>query len=100
MALSAAFDRLDDPPGRANAGDGGDPPKRRRSKPIDTLDAVRKEMTSCYWDIKHGAVDLDKGKGQIYALGKISEVIRVGLAVDEELRELRRLVKAYERSPV
>ena len=33
------------------------------------------------------------------SLGKISEVIKVGLAVEDELRELRRLVKAYERTP-
>ncbi|MCW5643086.1 MAG: hypothetical protein KIT63_13390 [Rhodoferax sp.] len=99
MALPAAFDPITEPPGRANAGDGGDPTPRKRRKPLDNLDAVRREMTATYWQIKHGEVDLDKGKGQIYALGKISEVIKVGLAVDDELRELRRLVKAYERNP-
>lgn len=99
MGLPADFDALDDPPGRANPSDAGNPTPRKRRKPLDNLDAVRREMTATYWQIKHGEVELDKGKGQIYALGKISEVIKVGLAVDDELRELRRLVKAYERTP-
>jgi len=100
MALIPDSAANDGAPGRANADDRGDPPKRRRGKSLNNLEAIEKEMGSIYWAMKHNEVAIDKGRALVSVLARISEVIRAGLAVDEELRELRRLVKAYERNPL
>lgn len=88
----AATDTDDDAPGRTAAGDGADPP-RRRGKPLGTLDAARREMERIYWQLKHGDIELEKGKGLIYVLGKIVEVIKAHKADDAELAELLRKVR-------
>lgn len=61
---------------------------RIRRKPLDTLERVREEMADAYWRMKGGRVDLDAGKAQVYALGKIVEVLKAEQGLDPELKEL------------
>jgi hypothetical protein len=69
------------------------PPPRKRHKPLDSLDAVRREMVATYWQMKEAILDTDKGKAQIYVLGKITEVLKAAQEPDEELMKLLKLVK-------
>lgn len=70
-----------------------DPPRRRR-KPLDTLMAVRREMTATYWEMKHDGLELDLGKARIYALGKVAETLKAEQqGMDAEVLALLRQVK-------
>jgi len=64
--------------------------KRLRRRPLDTLERVRGEMADVYWRMKGGRVELDAGKAQVYALGKIVEVLKAENELDPELRALLR----------
>jgi hypothetical protein len=88
------FDSTNNTPDLTNAGKSGDPPSKKRRKPLDSLEAVRREMTSTYWDMKEDKLELDEGKARIYVLGKITEVLKAEQGPpDEELIKLLKLVK-------
>lgn len=84
----SGFDSTNNAPGRTNAGKSGDPPSKKRRRPLDTLEAVRKEMTSTYWDMKDAKLDADKGKARIYVLGKITEVLKIEKGPEDELQRI------------
>jgi len=65
-----------------------DKPPRR--KPLDTLERVRREITSVYFEEREGRIDMERAKGRAYLLGCISAVLKAELTGDEELAELRR----------
>lgn len=88
----AGSDTNDQAQPRANAEENAGPPPRR-GKPLDTLVAVRREMAGIYWQLKHGQIDLEKGKGLVYVLGKIVEVIKADKPDDAQIRELVRLLR-------
>lgn len=83
-----SFDTPYTPQSRASTGNVGNPPPKKRRKPMDTLEAVRKEMTSTYWEMKENTLDLDKGKARIYVLGKITEVLKAEKGPEDELQQL------------
>lgn len=93
----SGFDSTNDAPDRTNAGKSGDPTSKKRRKPLDSLEAVRKEMTSTYWDMKEDKLDLDKGKARIYVLGKITEVLKTEKGPEEELQQIRDKLKGIVR---
>jgi len=64
----AATDTRERPETRADAGDAGDPPPRKRRKSLATLDDVAAEMGRVYWAMKHNELALDKGKALVYVL--------------------------------
>jgi hypothetical protein len=80
--------------GRANAGEAAGPP-RKRHKPLNSLEAVRKEMVRNYWALRDKELDIDEGKARIFFLGKLVEVFKAKQTDNQELAEL--LKQARER---
>ncbi len=66
------------------------PPRR---KPLDTLERVRREITSVYFDEREGRIDMEKAKGRAYLLGCVSAVLKAECTGDEELAALRKLAR-------
>ena len=87
------------PKTRANAGDAETPPpaaeaEAKRHKPLDSLDRVRRELSSVYWAAKDGAMQLDRAKGLAYLLSQLVVVLRADSA-DDDLTKL--LAEARDR---
>lgn len=69
----------------------GKPPRRR---PLDTLERVRREMTTVYWEHREGRVDLDSAKGRVHMLGQISGVLKAETGSnDVEIAAMLKLVR-------
>lgn len=66
------------------------PPRRR---PLDTLERVRREMTTTYWEHREGRLTIDDAKGRVHILGKISEVLKAEQNHDDELAGLLKQVR-------
>jgi hypothetical protein len=60
-------------------------PKRRRSRPLTSIEAVRKEMATLYYAVKHDVMPLDKGKALTYVLSQVAATFKMR---DEELEAL------------
>lgn len=65
-----------------------DKPPRR--KPLDTLERVRREITSVYFEEREGRIDMERAKGRAYLLGCVSAVLKAEFSGDEELALLRK----------
>lgn len=84
----AQTDTQDRPEDRADADDAGSGPTRRRHKPLDSLERVRRELSSVYHQAKDGTMELDKAKGLTYLLSQIAAVLKAENASETELTAL------------
>ena len=71
-----------------DAAEGGSTTKRRRDKPLDTLERVRRELTKVYNDAKHGRIPMDRAKGLGHLLSLIAGVLKTETATESELAAL------------
>ncbi len=84
----AAIDTDDDVESRADACSAGDPPPRKRRKPLNSLEDVRAEMTRIYWALRHDEMPQDKGKTLVYVLGQVVQVFKAEQSGEGELAAL------------
>ena len=89
----ALIDIDDDVETLADARSAGDPPPRKRRKPLNTLEDVRAEMTRIYWALKHDEMPQDKSKTLVYVLGQVVQVFKAEQTGDAELAALLQQVK-------
>lgn len=47
-----------------------------RGKQLESLLAVRREMTRIYWSARGGKMDMDKAKGLVHILGQVSAILK------------------------
>lgn len=78
---------------RADAGEAADPHPRRRHKPLDTLERVRRELSAIYYAAKTGSIELDRAKGLTYLLSQIAAVLKAETASEPELAALVQQVR-------
>lgn len=71
-----------------DAAEGGSTTKRRRDKPLDTLERVRRELSKVYYDAKHGQMPIDRAKALAYLLSQIAAVLKTETATESELAAL------------
>jgi hypothetical protein len=82
---------------RADAGEPAAPPgaaSKPRPKPLDSLERVRRELSSIYHQAKHGTMPMDKAKGLTYLLSQIAATLRAEAGSEPELVALLAAVRA------
>lgn len=81
-----------EPQTRADAEDspgGGGAAGRKRHKPLDSLERVRRELARVYYEFKDGQAQADVAKTRTYILGQMVAVLKAEQSSDTEL--LRRI---------
>lgn len=81
-ASQTRADAEDSPGGGGGAG-------RKRHKPLDSLERVRRELARVYYEFKDGTAKADAAKTRTYILGQLVAVLKAEQASDAEL--LRRI---------
>lgn len=81
----ADTDEHDEAP--ASAGKSGDPPPRLRRRPLDSLVAVRREISRLYWECRENRLPIEQGKGLTYLLSQIVATFKAENS-DEGLQRL------------
>lgn len=84
---------MSDPETRANAGDEGEASPKRRHKPLDSLERVRRELSRIYFQAKDGTMPMEKAKGLTYLLSQLSAVLKAATSNDSELAALLQQVR-------
>lgn len=86
---------MTEPKSRADAADTGTPPPKGRPRQLDTLDRVRRELSTIYHQAKSGAMEMDRAKGLTYLLSQIAAVLKSQTVSETELAAL--LAQVRER---
>lgn len=72
---------------------------RKRHRPLDSLERVRRELSSVYFAQKDGTLDMDTAKGRAYLLGQIAAVLKAESASESELAALLAQVRDRLKKP-
>lgn len=90
----ARNDTPEDPETRASADDMAGGGGRRRHKPLDSLERVRRELQAVYYAQKDEKLSMDIAKGRAYLLGQLLAVLKAEqadeAAIEARLAELER----------
>lgn len=84
---------MSEPETRMDTGEGGESSPKRRHKPLDSLERVRRELSRIYYQAKDGAMPMEKAKGLTYLLSQLSAVLKAETSNDSELAALLQQVR-------
>lgn len=68
------------------AGGGGS--SRKRHRPLDSLERVRRELSAVYFQAKDGTMNMERAKGLTYLLSQLAAVLKAEAGNESELAAL------------